>query len=277
MPRPPREDIAAPPFPPGATWIGADGAEPVMERLTAAGPVLVHFFDFAQLNSVRTLAYLSAWHQSYTEQGLNTVGVHTPRYPFSEDPASVALAVERLRIPYPVLSDERRALWADYGCRGWPSLFLWSKGGALRWFHFGEGEFAATETAIRGELGGEAVNGETEPLRPTDAPGARVIAPSDELLPGGSEREPWRSTEAEPQLEIPFEAGGAYATLDGSGTLEVELDGAATEPITVDHAGLYELMAEGPHRRGELRLRPDPGILVYSVSFAAGIAGEPAT
>jgi len=56
--KPPRDDIAAPPFPPGLSWVGG---ERVMERLTASGPVLVHFFDFAQLNAVRTLPYLRAW------------------------------------------------------------------------------------------------------------------------------------------------------------------------------------------------------------------------
>ena len=33
----------------------------MIAELTAAGPVLVHFFDFAQLNSVRALPYVIAW------------------------------------------------------------------------------------------------------------------------------------------------------------------------------------------------------------------------
>lgn len=275
MARPPRPDIAAPPFPPDATWIGARQTEPVMERLTAAGPVLVHFFDFAQLNAVRTLPYLRAWHDRYRGAGLTVIGVHAARYPFSEDPAAVAAAAERLEIAYPVVVDDRRALWADYGCRGWPSLFLWGRGGVLRWYHFGEGEYRATEEAIQAELGGDALPPPLEPLRSEDAPDARVLAPTAELLPGGSEREPWRASAERPSLTVRFEAAAAFASLDGSGAVELSLDGEPLIPLRVDQPGLYELTPEGPHAPHRLELRPDPKVLVYSVSFAAGVAGEP--
>ncbi|MGZ5325540.1 MAG: redoxin domain-containing protein [Solirubrobacterales bacterium] len=242
-----------------------------MERLTASGPVLVHFFDFAQLNAVRTLPYLRAWQERYSQHGLAVLGVHTPRYPFSEDPAAVAAAVERLGIPYPVVSDETRAIWADYGCHGWPSLFLWSKGGALRWYHFGEGEYRATEEAIQAELPEGPMPEPLEPMRPGDAPGAQVIAPTPELLPGGSEREPWRATGAQPTLEIEFAAAGAAAALDGRGRVEVLLDGEPRPALAVDHPGLYELAPEGAHREHRLELRPGPDVQVFAISFAAGV------
>ena len=54
-----------------------------MAELTAAGPVMVHFFDFAQLNSVRALPYAIAWDERYRDAGLTTVGVHTPRFGFT--------------------------------------------------------------------------------------------------------------------------------------------------------------------------------------------------
>src|SRR5688572_33142545 len=81
--------------------------------------------------------------------------------------------------------------------RGWPSLFLWAQGGALAWFHFGEGEYAATELAIAAELARIDSTFQAqeplEPLRATDAPDAMVVPPSAEILPGGSVTEPWRS------------------------------------------------------------------------------------
>jgi hypothetical protein len=242
-----------------------------MERLTAAGPVLVHFFDFGQLNSVRTLPYLRAWHEGYAAAGLTVVGIDTPRHPFSEDPDAVAAAAERLEIPYPVLADASREAWADYGCHGWPSLFLWSQGGALRWFHFGEGEYAATEEAIREQL--ESVIDlppVLDPLRPVDVPGAALVAPTPELLPGGSESEPWRAGAEAAQLEIEFAAGGAFATLDGAGAVEIELDGEPLPPLRVDHPGIYPLTPEEPHTEHRLAVRPGPEVLVYSISFAAG-------
>ena len=57
--RPDRPDIAAPELPPRLRWAGeAPGS---MAEMTAGGPVLVWFFDFAQLNSVRTLPYVVEW------------------------------------------------------------------------------------------------------------------------------------------------------------------------------------------------------------------------
>jgi hypothetical protein len=234
--------------------------------------VLVHFFDFAQLNSVRTLPYLRAWHERYDGAGLSVIGVHAARFPFSEDPAAVAAAVGRLAIPYPVVIDAQRTAWADYGCHGWPSLFLWSRGGVLRWYHFGEGDYRASEEAIQDELDDVLSLPEPlAPLRPGDAPGATVVAPTAELLPGGSERRPWTASAEAPELEVPFAGGGAYATLAGSGELAFSVDGGEREPIAVDSPGLYLLSEEGPHAEHRLALRPGPAVELYSVSFAAGV------
>ena len=56
-----------------------------MPVATAGGPVLVHFFDFAQLNSVRTLPYVSEWARRYEPHGLTTIGVQAPRFPFGAE------------------------------------------------------------------------------------------------------------------------------------------------------------------------------------------------
>ena len=80
------------------------------------------------------------------------IGVQAPRFPFGADPATVAAGLARLGVEFPVAIDAERELWHAYGCEGWPSLFLWSLGGALAWFHFGEGEYLATEEAIQEEL-----------------------------------------------------------------------------------------------------------------------------
>ena len=57
--RPGRENIASPDLPTGLRWIGTEPES--MPALTAGGPALVQFIDFAQLNSVRTLPYLNEW------------------------------------------------------------------------------------------------------------------------------------------------------------------------------------------------------------------------
>jgi hypothetical protein len=246
-----------------------------IDRLVAARPVIVHFFDFAQLNSIRTLPYLHAWNGRYEGDGLAMIGVHSPRFPFTQDLDAVAAAVERLKIEWPVAVDPEFALWRIYEPHGWPALFLWGQGGALRWYHLGEGDYAGTEEAIREALpernGSREWPPPLEPIRPTDVPDVKVIAPTPEMFPGGSTEEPWSSTEGESSLELAYEAGGSYAATDGEGRIEIRVDGEARDAIEVTHPGLQELTVHERTERHTLRLEPSPGLLVYSIQFAAGV------
>src|SRR5262249_27998997 len=186
--RPPRLDIAVPPLPPDTKWIGEQISS--IERLVAERPALVHFFDFAQLNSVRVLPYLRAWHERYAETGLAVLGVHSPRFPFTRSTEALAGALPRVGIDWPVAVDAEMAIWRGYEPHGWRALFIGGRGGALRWYHLGEGEYQASEEAIREALADAGSEHDwpplLEPLRPTDAPGVKVIAPTPELFPGGS-------------------------------------------------------------------------------------------
>jgi hypothetical protein len=274
--RPPRPDIAVPPFPASLEWVG----EPVesVDRLVAARPALVHFFDFAQLNSVRALPYLRAWRERYRSDGLEVIGVHSPRFPFTQGAGAVAGACGRLEIDWPVAVDDRFASWKLYEPHGWPALFLWGQGGALRWYHLGEGDYADTEREIQRALAPE--NGRewpqpVEPIRPSDAPDARVIPPTAEVFPGGSTQEPWVAGESGTTIEVEYEAGGAYAATDGTGEIAIRVDGEEPRAITVSHAGLQELTLHERTERRSVAIEPSPGLRVYSIQFAAGVpAGD---
>ena len=271
--RPDRDDIAAPDLPEGLTWVGEEPQS--MPALTAAGPALVHFLDYAQLNSARTLPYVAEWARRYEEHGLRTIGVQAPRFPFGADPAAVTAGLECLDVEFPVAIDAEHDLWHAYGCTGWPSLFLWRQGGALVWFHFGEGEYKATEEAIQAELREQDALRELPeplaPMRPTDAPGARVMPPTEELFPGGAWDRPWVAGEDGERLHVSYEAGGAFATLEGHGGIAVELDGVPAGTVAVDGPALYRLAEHERHEAHALVLRPSPALRVWSLSFAAGM------
>jgi hypothetical protein len=259
-----------PPFVPRTVWVGAE--PPPVERICARGPLLVHFIDVAHFSSVRTLPYLHAWYERYRERGLTVLAVNSPRFSFTGDPGKLAAASARLGLPFSVAADSSYATWHDYGCEGWPSLFLWGRGGALRWYHFGEGEYAGTEEAIQAELGGEGELPEVlPPLRAADAPGALVARPTEERFPGGSTAEPWRPEAADTALELSYEAGGAWVAADGSGAVRFSLDGGGESTIEVEAPGAYELAEHGRHERHRLSLRAAPDVSVYSIGFSAGI------
>ncbi len=246
-----------------------------MAQLTARGPVLVHFFDFAQLNSVRTLPYVREWQQRYSPAGLVVLGVQAPRFAFGADPQAVAAGLARLGVSFPVAIDAEHQIWLDYGCQGWPSLFLWGQGGTLRWYHFGEGDYGASEEAIQEQLREqEALRNlpvTMEPLRASDAPGAAVMPPSPEIFPGGGDS-PLPLIPGGDSLELDYEAGGAYATAEGEGEIEVLLDGEPRERIAIDGPGLYELALHRRHESHRLGIRAPRGtVSIWSVSFAAGV------
>jgi hypothetical protein len=266
-------DIAVPPFPPNLAWVGSE--PPPVDRICARGPLLVHFVDAAHDSSARTIPYLNAWHQRYSRDGLTVAGVNSPRFPVTGDEAKLTAALARLEVEFPVALDSEYRAWHDYGCEGWPSLFLWGRGGALRWFHFGEGEYAATEAAIHEEL--RAVSPTFEPpeplapVRPSEAPGALVVRPTEEILPGGSTSTPWRATGAGDAVEVSYEAGGAWASVDGAGTLGVSVDAGPVRTVAVVAPGAYELTAHERHEGHRLSLTASGTVSLYSVGFAAGL------
>ncbi len=249
--RPPAaSEIPAPEFPAELTWLGVPFLR--MDRLLGRHAVLVEFWDFARVNSLRTLPYLQAWHERYAGAGLQIVGVHTPGYSFGRDPETVAAAVERLAIPFPVLLDPAFEVWRLYGNRGWPGRFLFDRTGLLRDVHYGEGEYAAAERAIQECLAELDEDFEPpaplEPLRPEDAEGA-LLEPqtADIALPADRERlqlvRDWHAGEdyleaadAGAAASFSFRAGGAYAVLSGADVEPglYETDGT----VTADTPGL---------------------------------------
>ena len=271
--RPERDTIPSPDLPDGIAWIG--DAPESMPALTAAGPAIVHFLDFSQLNSVRTLPYLIEWDRRYRDLGLSTIGVQAPRFPFGAEPDAVASGLEELGVGFPVAIDAERELWRLYGCEGWPSLFLWNTGGALSWFHFGEGEYLGTEEAIQAELREldalRSLPATMAPLRASDGPTARVMPPTEELFPGGSWERSWTAGDDGEELAVEYEAGGAFVTVEGQGEIEVELDGSPLTSIEVKGPGLLTLTEHPRHEAHTLRIRPIPGLRIWSVSFAAGV------
>jgi hypothetical protein len=270
--RPERSDIAAPEFPGRIRWLNS-AEPPSMAALSAAGPVLVHFFDFAQLNSVRALPYLLEWRRRYAPLGLTVLGIHSPRFRFTAEHATMAAGVAALGIEHPVADDSAYVIWHDYGCNGWPSVFLWARGGALAWAHFGEGDYQATEEAIQELLRGDDLTAELPapmaPLRATDAPGAGVVPPTEELFPGGSPADAWLA--GDEGLELDYAAGGAYVVAEGPGEVRAGLDGTAPVPLARRGDGLVEIADHGRHERHRLALEADPGLRIWAISFAPGV------
>jgi hypothetical protein len=251
--RAPVDTIVAPLFPRGLPWINAPGGQAsIIQR---GRPMLVEFWDFCRPNSMRTLPYLKQWHARYGPAGLRTIGVHCPGFEASRQRQAVTDAVARLEIAYPVLIDSELEVWEDYGNEGWPARYLFDGRARLVDYHHGEGGYRETELAIQ-ELVGVARE-PLAPLRPEDAPGARLI-PQTEDQPGA--------------YSGPYEAGGVWAVLDGDGAVRAEAAGAGGVELAVRHPGAYPLIEHERHTVGVLELECGPGVECVAICFTPGVA-----
>src|SRR3954452_13876859 len=114
--------------------------------------VLIDFWTYTCINCIRTLPQLKAWDAKYRDAGLTIIGVHTPEFPFEKDAGNVRAAIAQNGIKYPVAQDNDYATWNAYNNQYWPAHYLIDANGVVRYVHFGEGEYAKTERAIRSLL-----------------------------------------------------------------------------------------------------------------------------
>ncbi len=137
-----------------------DGEPVSISQLNAAGKtVLIDFWTYTCINCIRTLPEVESWYERYASDGLVVIGVHTPEFPFERDAANVADAVERNGLTYPVVQDNDYGTWNAFGNQYWPAKYLIDSEGRVRYAHFGEGEYDATESAIRSLLAEKAALG----------------------------------------------------------------------------------------------------------------------
>jgi len=245
--RPPADfDVLAPPFPREAEWVNVATLRMDQQR---GRPVLVEFWDFCRVNSLRTLPYLQAWHERYAGDGLRVIGIHSAGFEPSRDSDAVRAAVERLGITYPVLIDAELESWDMYGIQGWPSRYLWNGEQQLVDFHLGEGGYAEAELAIQEQLGVEREP--LAPVRPEDEPGVLLQAQTEDQ-PGA--------------YSGPYEAGGVWAVLSGTGSVTAN----GTE-IVIKHPGAYPLIEHERHTAGVLDLDVGDGVACHAVCFTPGL------
>ena len=114
--------------------------------------VLVDFWTYTCVNCIRTLPYLKDWHRKYGERGLTIVGVHSPEFDFEKVFQNVDSAVSQLGVEHAVFLDNEKETWREFNNRYWPAKYLVDHKGIIRYQHFGEGDYAQTEHAIRKQL-----------------------------------------------------------------------------------------------------------------------------
>jgi thiol-disulfide isomerase/thioredoxin len=174
--------VRAPEFP-ESLWVNT--LRPITMASLRGSVVLIQIWDFTCINCLRTMPYLRAWYQRYSDLGLTMIGVHTPEFSFAHDGTQLKAAAGRLGISWPVIQDNEQVIWQSYANRYWPTIYLIDTKGYIRYQRAGEGGYAQTERAIQILLESthqpKSFPDPIAPLRPEDAPGAVCHTTTPEL------------------------------------------------------------------------------------------------
>jgi hypothetical protein len=131
----------------GATaWLNAAPLAPAKLR---GRVVLVSFGTYTCINWIRSLPYVRAWADRYTDRGLTVVGVQTPEFDFEGELDNVGRALKEMDVHYPVAVDNDYSVWQAFDNHYWPALYFVDAEGRIRHHHFGEGDYEQSEMVLQ--------------------------------------------------------------------------------------------------------------------------------
>ena len=263
--------------------------------------VLVDFWTYSCINCIRTLPYVTKWYDTYKDQGLVVIGVHTPEFPFEQVTSNVQTAADRFGIHYPVAQDNNYGTWNAYKNEYWPAEYLIDKNGVIQYEHFGEGEYDHTENAIRELLG---LNADAKPnngqdlskvdssemyfgtsreqylsasQQPATTPTAYTLPATLALnefgLQGTWQFADDKATLVKPdgKIQLHFSSGKLYMVAASEGgpiTLKVTVDGKPQPDVTVQMSQLYTLFNSTDYTDHTVEIDiPDRGFDAFTFTF----------
>src|SRR5262245_60206497 len=169
-----------PDFGGAAAWLNS---APLNSKSLRGKVVLVNFWTYSCINSLRELPYIKAWAAKYKEAGLVVIGIHSPEFGFEKNPANVKNAVSDLKIVFPVPIDSDHSIWSAFRNQYWPADYFIDRKGRIRYHHFGEGEYEKSERVIQDLL---RENGAADPNNDF----VRIAAEGAEAPPSDDVRSP---------------------------------------------------------------------------------------
>ncbi|MFL5485918.1 MAG: thioredoxin, partial [Gemmatimonadaceae bacterium] len=146
------ERVHLPSFAGATEWLNS---EPLGTAELRGRVVLVNFWTWTCINWLRQEPYVRAWSQTYHDDGLIVIGVHTPEFAFEHDIDGVRRATRERAIDYPVAVDNDFEIWSAFANHSWPALYFADRDCIIRDQHFGEGRYEQSERVIQKLLGVE--------------------------------------------------------------------------------------------------------------------------
>jgi thiol-disulfide isomerase/thioredoxin len=287
----------APEFQIAEKWMNSN---PVRVADLRGKVVLVNFWTYTCINSLRPMAYLKRWHQQYKDQGLVVIGIHTPEFSFEAIPANVADAIQRLDIQFPVGQDNQYATWKAYQNWAWPAFYVVDQKGRVVSMRYGEGEYDKIENKIRELLGitppvgmdngvdlsrirspemyfgtahDEFQSSQQHPIKGSkNYVLPRTLDLNQFALEGTWLRDGEHAalTSDNGRFRMRFNAAKMHLVTGSKSPMEiiVRVDGGKPNKFTIDVPRLYTLFDSGDYREHTMEIEvPSRGLDLYSVTF----------
>ena len=129
----------------GLGWINS---EPISRESLQGKVSMIEIWTFACYNCLNALPHVKETAARYKDQGLITIGVHTPELPRERPRANVEAAVRKLGVTFPVVLDNNFVIWKAFRNQYWPSVYLVDRKGRIRFHHDGEGQYQELDAAV---------------------------------------------------------------------------------------------------------------------------------
>jgi thiol-disulfide isomerase/thioredoxin len=129
--------------------IGWLNSTPLAKQSLRGKVVLVNFWTYTCINSLRPLPYLKTWAEKYGDAGFVVIGVHTPEFSFEHESVNVENAVRNLNVTFPIAIDSNYRIWQAFNNQYWPAQYLADAKGRIRYHHFGEEDYDQIERAVQ--------------------------------------------------------------------------------------------------------------------------------
>jgi thiol-disulfide isomerase/thioredoxin len=182
----------------GGAWLNTRPLGPADLR---GKVVLVNFWTYTCINSLRPLPFLGTWADRYRDRGLRVIGVHTPEFAFEHDPVNVRQALVDLGVRYPVVLDNDFRVWRAFNNEAWPGFYFTDAQGRVRHRRLGEGGYDQSERVIQQLLTAAIGQVVMDAIEPVAGRGAQAAPDWDDL---GS-----------PETYVGYAKALRFASLDG--------------------------------------------------------------
>jgi thiol-disulfide isomerase/thioredoxin len=157
--------------------VGWLNSAPLNRKSLRGKVVLVNFWTYTCINSLRPMPYVRSWAAKYKDAGLVVIGAHTPEFSFEHEQLNVENAIHTLNISFPVAIDSNYGIWRSFNNEAWPAQYLVDAKGRIRYHHFGESDYGEIERVIQELLKENGATGLASDT--TSVSGVGIEAPPD--------------------------------------------------------------------------------------------------